>query len=194
VVVKPVASMAYKESKSGWKEMANGVASAIARHPGENVLVHTVSYDLSNYLRWALERSGALGTRSVISYGDSQGAGRALRDYRLGGANVLLAPSMDRGVDLPGDICRVQVIAKVPYPSLSDRQTKARLYGTGQAGQTWYLVETIRSIVQMSMRAVRSKDDQATTYILDTQFSQGVWYRGRNLFPSWWREALKWER
>jgi Rad3-related DNA helicase len=192
VIVNGVANMAYSQQRKDWKALADNVASVIARHPGENVLVHTVSYDLAGYLQGILQRRAS--TRTVISYTSAAEATRALSDYRLGGGNVLLAPSMDRGIDLPGNACRVQIIAKVPFPSLNDRQIKARLYGTGQAGKTWYLVETVRTIVQMSMRAVRHKEDQATTYILDSQFSQGVWYRGRNLFPSWWREAVRWER
>ena len=30
---------------------------------------------------------------------------------------VMVSPSMDRGVDLPGDLCRFIVVMKMPYPT-----------------------------------------------------------------------------
>jgi Rad3-related DNA helicase len=100
---------------------------------------------------------------------------------------------MDRGIDLPGDACRVQVICKVPFLNLKDKQVSGRLYGGGRAGKTWYSVNAIRTIVQMTGRAVRSESDWAVTYILDGQFVTNIWQQNRNLIPSWWREGLVWK-
>lgn len=94
---------------------------------------------------------------------------------------------MARGVDLKGDACRVQVIAKVPFPSLADKQVSARMRLPG--GDTWYKVQTVREMVQMTGRGVRSETDHAVTYVLDEQF-QRVWSQSKRLFPQWWREAV----
>jgi Rad3-related DNA helicase len=110
----------------------------------------------------------------------------ALDRYLSRPGSILFAQSMDRGIDLPGEACRVQVIAKIPFPSLGDRRTAARLYLPG--GQDWYTVQTVRSIVQMTGRGVRSADDWATTYIFDAQF-RNLW-KQRSLFPAYWREAV----
>jgi Rad3-related DNA helicase len=116
----------------------------------------------------------------------------SLSGFKRSVAGVLVAPSMDRGVDLADDLCRVVVIAKVPFPYLGDRQVSARLHSPG--GQTWYNVQTIRSIVQMTGRATRHSSDRSTSYILDSQFERQVWWKGRQLFPGWWTDALDWRR
>jgi Rad3-related DNA helicase len=50
-------------------------------------------------------------------------------------------------------------------------------------------VQTIREIVQMTGRGVRSETDSCTTYIIDGAFGK-LWTRNKSLFPSWWREAV----
>lgn len=97
---------------------------------------------------------------------------------------------MDRGIDLPGDACRVQVLVKCPFPYIGDKQVSARMHS--RDGSTWYAIQTIRSIVQMCGRAIRNKDDWAVTYILDEQFKSNLWARHRGLFPQWFVEGLVW--
>ena len=145
--------------------------------------MHTVPYDLTLFVKDVVKKSG----RKVYSYNQSLGRERALDQFKRSKGGVLVAPSMDRGVDLPDDLCRVVVIAKVPFPYLGDRQVSARLHARG--GQTWYTVQTIRSIVQMTGRATRHKDDWSVSYILDSQFERNVWAKGRQLFPQWWVES-----
>jgi len=95
----------------------------------------------------------------VFRYGNSGEKDQALQRYLATEGAVLIAPSMDRGVDLPGDACRVQVVAKVPFPNLGDKQVNKRLYTRG--GQEWYAVQAVRSLVQMTGRGVRSPEDHA---------------------------------
>lgn len=194
VVVKPVASMAAKDRALSWPKMGDGIVELVNRHPNERVLIHAVSYDLSRYLH---SRVGNLydlsgNVRRAITYGNAAGREDALAEYLSRPNAILVAPSMDRGIDLPGDACRVQIIAKVPFPYLGDRQIAARMHSKG--GQTWYTVTTIRTIVQMCGRAVRSADDWAVTYVLDSQFDTRIMGPGRSLLPGWWKEAVVWER
>jgi ATP-dependent DNA helicase DinG len=101
---------------------------------------------------------------------------------------VLVASSLERGVDLIGDLCRVVIVAKVPYPNMGDRRTSARMRLPG--GRSWYATHTARSIVQMTGRGVRAHDDHATTYIFDSQF-QKFWGQWSKLLPRWWRDAVE---
>jgi Rad3-related DNA helicase len=101
----------------------------------------------------------------------------------------MFAPSLDRGIDLPYDLCGTQIIAKVPFLYLGDKQISARMHSPG--GGNWYTVHTIRTIVQMSGRGMRSADDYCTTYILDSQFTTNLYKRSSNLFPQWWRDAVE---
>ena len=100
----------------------------------------------------------------------------------------MVSPSMDRGIDLPYDLCRVIILVKVPWPNLGDPQISRRLYSSSD-GQTWYAVQTIRTIIQGTGRGMRAEDDFCVSYILDDQFRR-LYKDYYHLFPKWWREAL----
>lgn len=181
-------SMSYKNRSSGsWDRLADQMSKDLGEHPTSRVLVHTVSYALADHLYDRLRRSVS---RPVITYHSASERDDALQRY-LGSVNgVLLAPSMGRGIDLPDDACRVQMITKVPYPYVKDRQVNKRMYSAG--GRLWYSVQTVRELVQMCGRAIRSENDWASTYIYDKDFETNLWARNRNLFPDWFREAIVW--
>ena len=198
VVVRPIADLTSKKRGDGGRgidpgeygKLLEGVRRIISDHPGDNILVHCVSYDLAGRLHSDLTGTG----RIVFTYRSAEERARAVEILHKASRVIVLAPSLDRGIDLAGDACRVQIIAKCPYPYLGDRQVSARLYGTGRAGQVWYNVQTVRTIVQMCGRAVRNREDWAVTYVLDRSFRTNLFNKARGLFPKWWMEALRWER
>jgi Rad3-related DNA helicase len=101
---------------------------------------------------------------------------------------VMISPSFDRGVDLPNDECRCVIICKMPYLSLADKQVKARL--AMPKGQRWYNLRAIQTVMQMTGRAVRNKEDFCDTYILDKQFNS-LLARTQPMLPKWWLEAIR---
>jgi Rad3-related DNA helicase len=170
--------------------MAEALLKVASLHPNDKILVHTVSYALNKTLETCLNNSQHyLRTVSYHSAGEKQ---KAIDRYLYTPSSILLAPSLDRGIDLPGDDCRVIVIAKIPFPSLGDKQISTRLYSKG--GQNWYSVKTIRSLIQMSGRGMRSAEDYCETYILDSNFIDMVWRKNKHLLPGWWKEALVMDR
>lgn len=183
--VMPVTSMTAKTIEADYPKMADGVRKVLNMHPDERVLIHTHSYRLAKYLAQAIRRRKG---RPIFTYGRAEDRDEALKKYKANDRSVLVAASMDRGIDLPHDLCRVMVVCKVPYPNLGDKQVNARLYSKG--GRLWYDVQTVRDLVQMTGRGVRSADDWAITYILDEQFTN----LKRSLYPAWWNEALKYHR
>jgi ATP-dependent DNA helicase DinG len=58
------------------------------------------------------------------------------------------------------------VIAKVPFPNLSNEKVKRRM----QTNSKWYQWKTLCDIVQACGRSVRNMNDYATTYIFDANF------------------------
>ena len=185
VVALPVASMTRNGKDSGeWERGVETVVRLVGLHR-ERVLVHTVSYELAEMVVDALCEAGWGGR--VVTYRSAADRAAALRRMRDREGTVLVAPSMDRGVDLPGDLCRVQIVLKVPYPNLGDRRVGLRLRRDN--GQMWYDLQTVRSLVQMTGRGMRSEDDWVTTYVLDREFVKG-WGRWRGLVPVWWADAV----
>lgn len=199
VIVWPVASMTYKEKEASWPKICDAVVKIAEKHPEDRILVHSTSYELTKEVVRALRVVGlALGEfppgsgkcRPILTYTQASEKDAALEDYLATPGAILVAPSLDRGIDLPGEACRVQIICKVPFLNLKDKQVSARLYSRG--GSVWYAVNAIRTIVQMSGRAVRNEDDWAETWILDSQFQTNIWNNYKRLVPGWWKEGLEW--
>lgn len=186
VIPKTVAPVTNKTKDKAYPLLAESLRQIIDRHRGERILVHTVSYELTNYLYEKVYQP------RVFRYTSSKDRDQALESYLKRKDGVLLAPSFDRGVDLHQDDCRVIVIAKVPFPYLGDKQVNKRAYATGRTGRIWYAVSTIRTIIQMTGRGMRSADDSCTTYILDEKFMD-LYQQNRRLFPGWWSEAIVWD-
>ena len=187
----PAALMTRKGREAGeWDKAVRALELVLDKHPDERVLVHTVSYELAGLIVAGLEE-GTHGSR-LTTYRGADERTRALARYRAAEGGVLVAPSMDRGVDLPGELCRVQVVMKLPHPYLGDAQVNARLRET-EGGELWYQLETIRTLVQMTGRGVRSAEDWATTYVLDKQlvFKWDDWVRW---LPEWWADAVVMDR
>lgn len=188
VVIRPVVEMTWKNQQESRGPLLVAIRRIVRDHPNERILIHSVSYDLTHFIQQGLSDL----SRTVISYSRAGERDRALQEYLRTEGSILVAPSVDRGIDLPGEACRVQVIAKVPYPNLGDKQIAARVYGGGRQGQNWFNMETVSTIVQMTGRAVRSREDWAVCYVLDKQFLS-LWSKARGLFPAYWRDGLVWE-
>ena len=185
IKVLPITEVTAKNKDESWPKLASTCAELAERHPDERILIHTVSYKLTEYIA---ER---MPNERVVTYDSGRDRDDALKRYLDKPNGILVAPSMDRGVDLPGDACRVQIVCKLPFPYLGDKQVSARLYGT-PGGQTWYLIQCVRSFVQMTGRGVRNKDDYAITYVLDKAFQNNIMKRGKKLVPKYMNEAIDW--
>jgi ATP-dependent DNA helicase DinG len=143
-----------------------------------------VSYPLGRHL---YEKCGA---ERKWFYDNSRDRAGVLEAFKREGG-VLFAPSMDRGVDFPGDECTVVVVAKIPYPNLKDPVVSGKL-NSGMRGKVWYSTQAVRGLLQMTGRHVRSVEDVGVTYVLDSNFKR--LFRDRAKFPKWWRSAVRFKR
>lgn len=172
----PVASMTNAKKESSWPKIARALEAIFVSHPDERILVHTHSYALTQFL----VNNVVMTTHRLHYYLSAEDRQAAISSFEDDDRGILLASSLDRGYDGKDDLVRVQVICKVPFPYLGDKQVSARLYST-KGGRVWYAVQTARSLVQMIGRGMRHKDDRCTTYILDEQFAR---------FWSQWKKLL----
>ena len=188
IILAPVANVTAKSTAEDYEALAYALEQIAANHDGR-MLVHTVSYKLTRELFNRCQMYAPDGSKRLkVQYTNSGEKYGALRKYLASDNAVIFAPSMDRGVDLKDDACRIQVIVKCPFPSLGDKQVSSRMHLPG--GQQWYSVKTIRDIVQMTGRGVRSETDHCITFILDQQFTKNVWGKNKPLFPEYFREAV----
>lgn len=187
VVVRPVADMTRKgATDAGFDAITGNIHSILRSDPERSrTVVHSVSYDLTMRIVRELRHSD----RTVVSYRMAADRAGAITRYLDTPGAVLVAPSVDRGVDFFGDRCRTQILCKLPFLSLGDKQTSERLYNTHD-GRVWYNVEIARTIMQMVGRGVRNTEDWCTAYVLDSTWQR--WYREWNhLFPKWFRKGIR---
>jgi Rad3-related DNA helicase len=96
--------------------------------------------------------------------------------------SILLSPSMFEGIDLPDDHSRFQIFVKAPFASLGDKRIKYIMENYPEI----YELMTIKRLVQGSGRSVRSKEDYAITYMIDSNISR-LWRSKNNI---WQKEFL----
>jgi ATP-dependent DNA helicase DinG len=181
----PTAEMSRKNLSTSIPPIADALNKILATRSGR-ILIHTVSYDLNTALNQRLHFQ-----RPVFTYNNSATKQQAVDGYLSHPDSVLLAPSLDRGIDLADDDCRHIVIPKVPFPNIGDKQIASRMYSKG--GRLWYSVKTVRTLVQMTGRGFRSADDYCESIILDKAFLTQIWRQSKHLLPEWWKEALRWD-
>lgn len=81
---------------------------------------------------------------------------------------ILVGPTLNEGIDLPGDLCRFIIICKVPYPSLGSQLVRSKC----ELFPSWYDSTTSTEIIQGIGRGVRFNGDYCQTYILDGCFGR----------------------
>jgi ATP-dependent DNA helicase DinG len=195
IFYKPLADMTAKLKDQQWPLMIRGLDEIFEQHKTRNILVHTQSQQLASAIKQRSKRPDTMMTYKNVSAGAFRTGSRVSeKDWALSQFKnsetpmVLLAQSMDRGVNLPDDECRVNIIAKIPYPYLGDKQISKRVYGS-RDGSAWYAVKTIRNLIQETGRGNRHEKDWCLIFIVDKQF-EVLMRKWSKLPPSWWRDAL----
>lgn len=181
----PAVQMTHKTRDTAWPQMVKALDKRLSVYQGKKVLVHTVSTDLAQFVyRYSKHQP------RMIVYGNGVRREDALKtfiDSKQG--KVLVAQSMERGVDLPDALCRIILILKVPYLNLGDKQIAKRVYGS-KDGNRWYHVQAWRTLIQGTGRGMRHERDWCLVEILDAEF--GEFYRKtKSMVPAWWKESLR---
>ena len=157
------------------------LSKILKRHAEDKGLIHTNSYKCQNYITRNLPNS------RLISH-NSLNRERVLKYFEEDeNPLVLVSPSMSEGVDLPYDKCRFQVIYKIPFPYLGDKQVNMRR----KRDQRWYAYKTVMTLMQAYGRGMRAEDDSCVTYILDSDikmlFKSPLY---KSLIPDFFKEAV----
>ena len=153
----------------------------LKKHEGDKGLIHTHSYKCQQFITNNLYNS------RLISH-TSKNREQVL-DFFEKSENplVLISPSMSEGVDLPYDKCRFQVIYKMPFPYLGDKQVNMRM----KRDKKWYAYKTVMTLMQAYGRGMRAEDDSCYTYIIDSDINmlfKSPMYR--SLIPDFFKEAV----
>ena len=153
----------------------------LKKHENDKGLIHTHSYKCQQYIVNNLYNS------RLISH-SSKNREQILNFFEKDeNPLVLVSPSMSEGVDLPYDKCRFQVIYKMPFPYLGDKQVNMRM----KRDKKWYAYKTVMTLMQAYGRGMRAEDDSCYTYIIDSDINmlfKSPMYR--SLIPDFFKEAV----
>ena len=184
IYLRPAARLTRHHLDRDLPKLADAIAELAARHEHEKGVVHAHSYKIASYLARHLPAEVRW---RVLTHDSADGRDAALTRHLTDDApTILLTPSMTEGIDLADERARWQVLCKVPYPYLGDRQVAARM----ERDRDWYDWRTTLAVVQAYGRSVRSETDHAVTYLLDADFPSFIKRQQRRL-PAWFLEALR---
>jgi len=163
--------------------IAKTVDNLMTLHNNHKGIIHTTSYEQLHFIRENISQTNA--RRLIVTDPEIQRDEVIYQHTETMKPTVLISPSLHTGLDLKDELSRFQIITKIPYPNKSDRWTNAKR----NMDTEWYYWQTALKLVQAYGRSVRSKDDWAKTYILDSAFGYFV-KRNKGILPSWFIQAI----
>jgi len=161
----------------------NGIAK---RHRKSKGLVHTASYSRAEKIHDEVtdDEYPYLHDNMYVHERDRD-ADVQIEEWQNSDYDMMLSPAMSEGVDLVEDMCRYQILAKVPYPGRDSRLE----YVLEEEEWGWQELQerTLIRVVQSYGRGVRSKDDFCEYYVLDSSLQDLLDMRTA---PEWFQEAI----
>jgi ATP-dependent DNA helicase DinG len=165
--------------------IAKTVDNLMSLHKNHKGIIHTTSYEQLNFIK---ENISETNSRRLLVTDPEIQRDEVIFEHTKSTTKptVLISPSLHTGLDLKDELSRFQIITKVPYPNKSDRWTNAKR----EVDPEWYYWQTALKLIQAYGRSVRSKNDWAKTYILDSAFGYFV-NKNKDMLPSWFIQAIK---
>ena len=161
LIPKYCGKLTYNEKMKTLPKAYSVIDNILADHINEKGIIHCNSREFASKII-----DNCLDFNRFIVYENSFEKELAIEELKESDNGVIVAYSLEEGLNLPDDDIRFQILLKCPYPSLADKQIKARQ----KADYTWYLLETIRKVIQTVGRGMRNENDYCKNYLIDTSF------------------------
>jgi ATP-dependent DNA helicase DinG len=156
-------------------------------HKNDKGIIHTTSYEQLNFIKKNISQTNA--RRLLVTDPEIQRDEVIQEHVNSMKPTVLISPSLYTGLDLKGELSRFQVMTKVPYPNKGDRWINAKR----GLDEEWYYWQTALKLAQAYGRSIRSNEDWAKTYILDSAFIYFL-NKNRSILPDWFVQAVRGHR
>ena len=171
-------NLSHKNINENAHKTLNIIKSVLNKHHNDKGIIHTVSASCKNYLFENIK------SNRLIDH-NTQNRQKQLDKFKnSNNPLVLISPSMNEGVDLPGNLCRFQIIYKLPYPDLADKQIRLR----SNADEDWYDYKTALTLIQTYGRGMRFEKDYCMTYIIDSRIKEFI--KNNKFIPNELKELL----
>ncbi len=178
--------LSYGSTESDELEVISEIDKILTKHSKERGLILTSSISRCNKILRNLSPANARRIRICHSINqDGKTQDEVIEEHSEDPTGVLLSSSLWEGVDLKDDLSRFQIIAKVPYPNYTEKRVKAKM----EKFPLWYTSQTLTKILQGFGRSIRSNDDWAKTYVLDTAVNN-VFFKAQSMIPKAYHDVL----
>lgn len=155
--------MSYREKEESFPHIKELIYSICKKFNGQKGMIQTGSYQNAKEI---YDGAPPEVRKRLLLYNNSKEKTSTITLHQMSKDTILIGPTLVEGIDLPGDQCRFIVIAKVPYPVITDKYVKKKM----ELFPAWYNSTTSNIIIQGIGRGNRFKEDSCTTYILDACF------------------------
>ncbi|MDA8008362.1 MAG: DEAD/DEAH box helicase family protein [Alphaproteobacteria bacterium] len=186
VTLMPVRRLNYLSTEQDELAVIKVIGNLMETHKAERGIILTSSVVRCHNIVNNLPKAHAARVR--ICHSNNRGGmtqAEVIEEHKADPHGVLLSSSLWEGVDLSDDQSRFQIIAKMPYPPLTDRRVKAKK----EKFPLWYKSQTIKKFLQGLGRSVRGPEDWAATYVLDGSVESLL--RSDHMIPRAYHDALK---
>ncbi len=181
-----VKRLSYGATPKDEIEVIKKIDEILNKHSQERGIIFTSSksrcYQIAKNLSEQNQRRIRI-CHSINSDGKTQN--QVIQEHKADKRGVLLSSSLWEGVDLKDDLSRFQIVAKVPYPNYKEKRTSAKM----NKFPSWYTSQTLMKLLQGFGRSVRSEEDWAITYVLDTA-ANNVFFKARPMIPKSYYDVL----
>jgi len=184
VEVRPVGSMSRNSVDHSFPGFCRLTDILLELHAADKGIIHCHSYQLGQKIyKYLMGTQHA--SRVLFATTASQRPQIMQRHARAKEPTVILSPSVTEGYSFDDDLARFQIISKMPFPNLGDRQVAAHR----DRDPDWYTLQAVMTVIQACGRIVRSETDHGHTYILDSDFVR-IYERNEDFFPTWFTKSL----
>lgn len=180
----PVANVGHRMTSGETRTWLKAIDRIVEKETGRGLkgIIHAVSYDRAKLIR---DHSRF---KDLMIIHERRTTRETVERFKAWtGPAVLISPSVGTGYDFPGDSCRFQILAKLPFIDTRPAITKARI----KLDKRYQDHVALRTLIQMYGRGVRSTDDWCRNYLIDANWR---WFypRVRKMVPRWFRMAIRW--
>jgi Rad3-related DNA helicase len=173
--------LSYKRMDEEFPKALKDMDSILTKYPGYKGVVHCQSFKLGKRIYEASRHQDRF---LVHRFGEP--LADLIEIHKSSTApSIILSPAASEGVDLANDLGRLNIIFKVPFPSLDSNWVKAKM----NLDEGWYEWTTVKTIIQQCGRTTRHNKDWSMTFILDANFER-VYNSNRHLFPTWFCDSI----
>jgi len=176
--------MSFKERENSFRHLKTVIYSICkTKFEGQKGMIQTGSYEFAKRI---YDDAPADIKARMLTYRGSRDKVTMVNIHKMSTDTILVGPTLNTGVDLPGDDCRFIIILKVPFPTLVDILVHER----NKLYPLWYNSHTSNEIIQGIGRGVRFNGDWCVTYILDASF-YALYQSTKNQYTPELQERIK---